>query len=280
MTERAQILLTQPLYDGTVVARAAAGFFAWASTREKCDLVQATFGCSLLGRSFNCLWGQALNQAEAGEITHFAMLHADIAPQQNWLDILLDEMERVDADILSVVSPIKDQKGLTSTGIDNPENPWQPERRFVMQEVVNLLPETFDAEACHTAGLNPNRHALLVNTGCWIADLRRPWWYGRPGKGPLYFTINDRMYRGPDGRIWVDTESEDWYFSRQAAKYGARVFATRKVRIEHYGSIGWSNDSPWGEWTYDYETLGHPEPPAPEPEVAEVSASTSEGERA
>ena len=46
---------------------------------------------------FNSLWANALNLAAAGEATHFAMLHADVAPQEGWLDILADELDRKSA---------------------------------------------------------------------------------------------------------------------------------------------------------------------------------------
>jgi hypothetical protein len=259
-TEKPQVFLALPIYDGTVLARAAAAFFSWPSTREHLDLVQSMFGCSLLARTFNTLWIQALNHAERGLITHFAMLHADVAAPQFWLDTLMEELTAREADICSVVVPIKDMKGVTSTAIDDPANPWQPYRRLTMTEVMRL-PETFTAEDCHQASLNPHHGALLVNTGCWVCDLRRPWWLGDPTQNqPLCFMINDRIRRGAEGKFFVDTQSEDWYFSREAAKYGAKIIATRKVKLEHFGEAGFSNVGAWGEWSHDMETLG-PVPP-------------------
>jgi len=47
---------------------------------------------------FNILWCHALNEAEAGNITHFAMLHLDVVPLVDpddplWLDVLMGELE-------------------------------------------------------------------------------------------------------------------------------------------------------------------------------------------
>jgi hypothetical protein len=266
-----------PVYDGSVKIRAAAAYFAYPSARERMDIVHGTFGCSLLGRAFSTLWAQALNNAEKGLITHFAMLHSDIGCSQHWLDVLMEELVAHNADICSAVSPIKDMKGLTSTAIDDPQNPWQPKRRLTMTEIARL-PETFDAMDCAKAALNPERAALLINTGCFLADVRKPWVLGNwTQNAPLAFTINDRMYRGKDRTFWVDSESEDWYFSRQAARCGAKIIATRKVQIEHFGEISWSNTGTWGEWKHDQETLG-PVPPEKqhilEPEPGEGDGQT------
>ena len=75
---------------------------------------------SLLASGFNSLWCTALKRG----VTHFAMLHADIRPDRNWLDVMLAELQRTGADLVSVVTPIKDARGLTSTGIGHPEIPW------------------------------------------------------------------------------------------------------------------------------------------------------------
>src|SRR5215471_7104271 len=44
---------------------------------------------------------------------YFAMLHSDIEPQPGWLDILYEEMQAMEADVISAVVPIKNDQGTT-----------------------------------------------------------------------------------------------------------------------------------------------------------------------
>ena len=67
--------------------------------------------------AFNVLWVDALNMAAAGEISHFAMLHADSDVDPGWGDILLDICDRHQADAVSVIVPIKDARGIANCGI-------------------------------------------------------------------------------------------------------------------------------------------------------------------
>jgi hypothetical protein len=87
---------------------------------------------------------------------------------------------------------------------------------------------------------------LLHNTGCWVADVRKPLFHEEDDEGCLkaYFTINDRIRRqGPD-RKWVpDVEPEDWFFSRRLHDLGAKTFITRKVVTQHYGLATMDNYS-------------------------------------
>jgi hypothetical protein len=273
-----RIFLAQPHY-GAIDPGAARGFHAWASRRDGVEVIFADAGGSLLARTFNTLWVHAMASAEKGLITHFAMLHSDIQPGQFWLDTLLEEMASTKADIVSAVVPIRDKRGLTTTAIDNPASRWQPERRLTMHEVMQL-PETFSAHDLAVAGLNPHNHGLLVNTGCWICSMIRPWVLGDWTQNkPLQFTINDRVYKLPNGQWGVDVESEDWYFSREAARWGANIVATRKVTIGHIGQHTYSNESAWGTWTYDEDTLPKPEAESVEAEPpADFVTDLTEGE--
>jgi hypothetical protein len=59
------------------------------------------------------------------------------------------------------------------------------------------------------------------------------------------FTVNDAIQKHR-GRWRALAMPEDWGASRWWAQEGLRVFATRKVRLVHYGRFGFANDSPWG----------------------------------
>jgi hypothetical protein len=105
-------------------------------------LTLADAGGSLLCRNFNHLWALALNERQRSGVDIFAMLHADIQAQAGWLDLLVGELLRLDADVISAVVPIKDSRGLTSTGFSDPEDP-RVERLAVRE--LQSLPRTFDA---------------------------------------------------------------------------------------------------------------------------------------
>ncbi len=192
----------------------------------------------------NTIWVDALNMAHRGEITHFAMLHSDIHPSQGWIDILASEMTRLGADLVSTVVALKDNRGLTSTGVGDTNDPWNAYRRFTMREIHGSLPETFGiADTPH-----PDKY-LLHNTGCWMADLRNPAWRTVDENDMLVTTLSFPIAAQmmPDGTIEHRRESEDWYFSRMLAKLPLKTFATRKVSATHYGSTPYGNQRPWGD---------------------------------
>jgi hypothetical protein len=196
---------------------------------------------------FNLLWTDAHNFAEAGDATHFAMLHGDITPDvtQRWLDILLDEMDRLDASLVSAVSPIKDPRGVTSSGICDLDDPWKPFRRFTIREIEQSLPETFNNV---DAGY-PDR-PLLHNTGCWVCDLRKPEFHAKKPDGSLdlYFEFPTAAFRS-NGKWEHRRESEDWHFSRSLWARGVRnTYITRKVRLRHHGDSVWTNFGGWGQF--------------------------------
>lgn len=223
-------------------------------------------GCSsLLACGFNQFWATALKLQQKGmPITHFAMLHADIVPDTGWLEILMEDLLTSGADLVGAVVPIKDPLGLTSTAIDDPKDPFNVTRRLTMNEVYKL-PEVFSATDC---GYEEGR--LLLNTGCWVCDFTKPWRLqseidSDTGKEvlKLRFTIRDqiRVHRSKvknDSGIEVDkvdyipvVDPEDWNFSRQLQKLGAKVRATRRVGLDHKGGLPFSSREPWGEWEWD-----------------------------
>lgn len=198
----------------------------------------------------NTLWVEALNMARKGQVTHFAMLHSDINPSRGWIDILISEMTRTGADMISTVVAIKDSRGLTTTGVGDGADRWNAFRRFTMREIHSILPETFSiADTPH-----PDKY-LLHNTGCWVADLRNPKWREAREDGSLKATLSFPIAAQilPDGTIEHRRESEDWYFSRMIAELGLKTFATRKVSATHYGMTPYANERPWGDYLFGDE---------------------------
>lgn len=219
-------------------------------------------GGSLLANTFNQFWADALNRQVDGEdIKFFVMLHDDVVPAEGWVDQLLHDLIESNADLTAAVVPIKDYRGLTSTAIDDPADPFKPARRLTMREVYTL-PEVFTAE-----DTGHGDRFLLANTGCWACRFDRPWRLAENADGTLklFFTINDEIRRGPDGKWQARVEPEDWNFSRRLGALGGRVTVTRRVELAHWGMIPFSNKhGDWGEWTFDRSTCDGPiDPPVP-----------------
>ena len=187
---------------------------------------------SSLVNCFTSLWCAALNYG--AEL--FAMQHGDVEPQPGWLDVLLAEGARQQADCIAAVVPLKDNRGVTSTAIDDPDNPWLPLRRLTMTEIWNgSLPATFGSADLRT------RNALLVNTGCMLV---------RMAALPDDFVFEQvaRRVRLLNDGLWASQfQPEDWIMSRTLHRLGRRVFATRAVPLTHRGDFGYANDRPWGE---------------------------------
>lgn len=219
-----------------------------ASKQHHVEAHNGGFGFSGV-EDFNVLWMDAHNAYERGEITHFAMLHGDITPDasQNWLDILLEEMDARGATLISSVSPIKNRTGLTSSGIADPSDPWIPFRRWTMREIHERLPETFDAAAAGYPG-----RPLLHNTGMWACDLRKPCFHvpSRDGGLDLYFEFPTRAMRNASGEWEHQRESEDWRFSIDLWRRNIRdTYITRRTRLTHHGKYDFANHEPWGDLT-------------------------------
>ena len=235
--------------------------FSWGTTQALFALTNSKHEVQLTSSGngfddFDAVWTTALNASEEGKITHFAMLHLDIIPtisddEPIWLDTLIDELDRLDLDMVSAISPLKDFAGVTSSGIGDPNDSWNPFRRFTMREVAGF-PPTFDAEQLGYAG-----YPLLHNSGCWAADLRKPVFHHQDVDGTCgaYFAFPERVYRDPLSGKWTHArESEDWFFSRCLHNLGAKTAITRKVRLVHLGKAGFNNWKSWGTWEHDDTT--------------------------
>lgn len=212
------------------------------ATDSDLQVSRAYAATSLLPLTFNQLWAGALNAWTAGRVTHFAMIHDDIHPGPGWLDTLVREMARFDADLVSAVVPIKDGRGITSTAVEKDDR-WNP-RRLTMREVFKIA-AGLPAGASKTFGSYEAGGPLLVNTGLWLCKLGD--WATR-----VHFRQTDRIVLQASGEYEPQTQSEDWDFSRQVREATGRdrVYATLAVPLDHERPE-WTNRRPWGQWETD-----------------------------
>lgn len=201
------------------------------------DLIQKVQVNSYSGLCFNFNKGlaAALNERENG-ITHFLLQHADVVPESFWwLDTMASLLTDRDADIISAIIPVKDNRGLTSTALDRPvegsyDPYWRP-KRLTLHEIYEEYEPTFT---------HPD---LLLNTGLMLIKLER--------FEDLYFNFEDKILKGNDGTYYPTCQPEDWFFSRQAKLKGGKLFATREIEVSHHGNFSYSNSPAWGDWPRD-----------------------------
>jgi hypothetical protein len=199
---------------------------------------------SAICHNFNKLWLLALMNVNH-PFTHFAMIHDDIEVGPKWISKLLDIMAETKADVVSVVNSIKNMSGNTSTGYGDP-NDWYDYRRLTVKE-LQKLPPTFSIDDLPEAKAAGN--CLLVNTGCWIADMRRTFWGLKDpmtGEHVFKFWQSNRITRWPNGTYCPEFAPEDWNFSRLCHRYGAKVVATTAIKTIHHGSQHYPNSGDWG----------------------------------
>ncbi len=221
------VVLALPTYDGTRLnSLAIVRLIKHPPQDTTVSLIE--MGGSVLCYGFNSLWANALNLRDhpTYPATHFLMMHADIVPiTDRWLDIMLGEMDKVQADVLSAVVPIKNEQGMTSTARDT--DPWNP-LRFTMTEIATRPSQTW------------TQPDLLVNTGLLLVDLRKDW------VEKVLFTMRDAILKDDDGTYRAVFAPEDWEFSRQARALGARIYATTMVELNHVGRAQYHSRSVWG----------------------------------
>lgn len=247
-TSNRRIVLGMPGY-GNQTAEAGRGFWRACADASQVDRVYQQG--SLLASNFNQLWCYALNLVHSGQrVDYFAMLHDDVGPEDFWLDKLIDELEAKQLDVLGVVVPIKDTRGMTSMALHREGDNWMALTRLSMHDVYEL-PETFTSDDLG--------HPLLLNTGCWVCKFDSAW------ARMVHFEINDRIvFNRAANRYQAQTEPEDWHFSRQLHEIGKgpsdhlrplRIGATRKIAVNHLGEMNFTNTRPWGSQTFDTETM-------------------------
>lgn len=192
---------------------------------------------SWLTRNFNDLFCHALNTRKEGT-THFLLMHADIVPEPMWLEKMLAIMKSHDADVLSAIVPIKNQSGFTSTALDQAPHEDAHElrvTRLTMHEVFTKYPPTFTHEK------------ILLNTGLMLIDLRKPW------VEEVYFRVHDAIEKDSEGNFYSVGMSEDWLFSKDARLLGAKLYATREVKVAHIGTTAFNNGRAWGVEKTDHD---------------------------
>lgn len=211
--------------------------------------------------NINNVWCSALNKCMRGEYTHFAMVHADVhifenEPGTRWLDRLIEEMDEVKADFMSVPMAIKDTRGLTTCGIGNPNNRWVPWRRFTVKEIDDL-PKTFCAD-----DIGYGDKFLIHNEAVALWDMRNPQWYipNKDGKCRFNFQIDDEIVLSrnadPASPAFVrQQETEDWMFSRQLWEAGMRTYITKRIVCGHMGGMEYLNQGGWGNYQTDEDTI-------------------------
>jgi hypothetical protein len=155
---------------------------------------------------------------------------------------------------------------LASSGVGNPQNRWNPWRRWTKRELEGF-PMTFRLE---DTGYQPGSKYLLHNHACCMWDMRKPLWYEPDTQGCCRFVFNFTERIVLVGENWeTQQDSEDWAFSHDLWRHGAKTFITRRLKIIHMGGIGFEN---WGntglyqngdedtapQWRKELEELGTP----------------------
>lgn len=254
------IMLGTLTHNGQLEGRMARSFYVNSSERH--NVYFMPIPTSLLASGYNQLWCTALNKREEMGWRYLAILHADIIPEDFWIDKLVQLAELNDADVMSAIVPIKDATGVTSTAISRPGGDTFSCYARLTQMQINdpEMPSTFDIDTLYRVMNDepykgklksplsvPEGCRLLVNTGCCVIRLDREWSHH------AHFTINDRIV-GRLGALSYEVEPEDWYFSRIVAEMGGRVMATREVTVRHVGTFEYHSNQIWG-YPYDTQSL-------------------------
>lgn len=235
VTEQARVFIAVPTYNGWVRMEAFRGLMLATSNSR---IYHQFNKASLLANGFNRLYATAWNTRRLMPWSHWCLHHADIEAPEFFLDVMLEEMDRVGADVLSCAVAIKDGRALSSTGTVQANGNI---RRLTLKE-VHRLPETFSAADLPAIGIDT---PLVVNTGLMLVRMDRPW------SKKVCFRIGDAMREDDNGDLHPIGLPEDWGFSVWANEQGLRLFCTRKLLIRHHGEWSWSNECPADGWETD-----------------------------
>lgn len=196
------VLLAFP-HNGMVSIGASRGYNDACYHSMHVEVTGVEHNSSFVPLGYNSTFQTAMKSRDYGQITHYAMIHADIEPVvprgygvPSWLDILYAEMLETGADVVSVVSPYKEPAyERTTTVIGNPDDPWLPKRHILLSD-RSRLPETFGIEDCG----DPATEFLQVNTGLMLVDISKPYWDipREGGDGESFaFELMQRIIRVP-----------------------------------------------------------------------------------
>ncbi len=244
-----KVIVSMPLYpNGQMSQPSAAAFYAYAlAPNPNVEIVTRLHSSSSASQfAYDMVWCGAINQFNEGGATHFCRLDCDVVPtHHNWLGILVDELLKHDADIMTAVVPLKDDRGFTSTAIDDTGDLWNPR--------ILTMTEVFDR---HETFTDPD---ILVNTGLYLVDLSKPWVQARNEDGSLAVShhMRNKIIQRPDGKWEARMRSEDWEMSRDLRKVGAvKQYATRKVELYHEFPR-YANWKVWGTQKRDEKHVKH-----------------------
>jgi hypothetical protein len=243
-----KVFVAVPAYGQGITWAAARAIWCTGTRLHRFDVAQSSM--SLITMNCNTLWCAALNRRATHEVEWFAMLHTDVEPSDWWVDQLIAEAEKHGADMMSAIIPLKNSTGSTSTGIANAGDRCGQYCRLTQTQVRHpAFPDTFGIdEAVEALERLPDplriigapRELLLVNTGCFVCRINRPW------AEKVWFEQTDgiELKNGSWGPI---SQPEDWNFSRRVAASGGKVMATRLVKVIHRGETEFHSDAVWGQ---------------------------------
>lgn len=282
------VYIACPTYNGEVRQETATRIMKQATVLPNIIKIH---GSSALTMNCNQMWAEALDMRDKFRkdvlertdlpddkkynLKWFAMCHADIVPEEMWVDKLIKIADERGLDMLSAVVPIKDTKGISSTAIEVEGIDHFPFMRisqaqiwdknfpvtFTKEEVVNALTGNVNQEPDLRHDDFPNmplaigKHLqtpslaqyplddinLLLNTGCMIIRLDKDF------ADRVVFHILNGINKTPEGKRVTFFYPEDWYVSRLIAKEGGRIAGTKAIQVKHYGVAEYNNYETWGE---------------------------------
>lgn len=236
--ERPRVFVMTP-NTGAITPYTVRSYFS--TGKDVAAIVEPGTPNSLLGKSFNELWVLFLHSRGMLKLAAGAMIHSDIGAEMGWLSKMWTIMNRVNADFLSVVVPIKNNEGWTSTAIHDAKT--KAIRRLSLKQCF-AYPPTF----C-MSDIGPEEDCLCPNSGLWICRANLPQWEHIDEEGRLIFhwECKDAITRNEERKIYETKGlSEDWHAGLMMKSLGIKVYCTTEVRCTHYGMGAWDNHTPWG----------------------------------